>query len=85
MLKFGLNSPFFDDGHSSFLDLLIAGEVSGDDIDDFVSHWHAFPGDKTLREYLGFTIGEYQLWLSSPDDLALIATGRRSVSTKLRV
>ncbi len=60
-----------------FLSLALAGKVMMDEIDDFVSDWHAGESDKELHEYLGMTWDEYALWVASADVLPLIITSRK--------
>jgi hypothetical protein len=62
-----------------FLDLLIAGKVSTDQIDDFVDCWHAAPGGRELHDYLGMTSEEYSLWLRVPDALEYVVAARQKM------
>ena len=62
-----------------FLDLLISGKVSPDQIDDFVDRWHEAPGGRELHDYLGMTSEEYSLWLRVPDALQYVVAARRKM------
>ena len=62
-----------------FLDLLIAGKVSPNQIDDFVDRWHAAHGGRELHDYLGMTSEEYSLWLRVPDALEYVVAARREM------
>jgi hypothetical protein len=59
-----------------FLDMAMNGEVLADEIDDFVSKWHASDGGEELHEFLGMTWQEYSLWVTSPEYLSLILAAR---------
>jgi hypothetical protein len=63
--------------HRDFVSLALSGQVMTDEIDDFVSRWHASPPTMHLRDYLGFTADEYALWATSPDSLPLILSARK--------
>jgi hypothetical protein len=69
------------DHDRSFVERALAGEVTIDEIDDFVDDWHDNPGDLPLYEHLGFTKDEYALWLKSPDSLPLILSSRKLEAT----
>jgi hypothetical protein len=62
-----------------FLDLLIAGKVSPDQIDDFVDRWHEAPGGRELHDHLGMTSEEYSLWLRVPDALQYVVAARQEM------
>jgi hypothetical protein len=66
-----------DDQSTTFIDLCLRGEVSINDVDDFVDAWHGGAGKATLREYLGMSEHEYSLWLTDPDELSRIFASRR--------
>jgi hypothetical protein len=61
-----------------FLDLLTAGKVSPEQIDDFVDRWHETSGGRELHDYLGMTAEEYSLWLRVPDALRYVVAARRN-------
>ena len=63
----------------SFVDLLMAGKVSLDQIDDFVDRWHAAPSGRELHDYLGMTAEEYSLWLRVPDALQYVVAARQEM------
>ena len=60
-----------------FFQLYLDGEVTTDDIDDFIDAWHERPGRKKIFDFLGLTKEEYELWLRDPNALADIARARR--------
>lgn len=62
----------------NYIDKLIAGEVTHDDIDDYVDEWHFMEADPgcSLQEYLGFTECEYAAWVVSHDVLPIILSIR---------
>lgn len=63
---------------NSFLDRFARGEVTEDQIDDFIDDWHAGKTDADdLHEYLGLTWGEYAEWVKHDDALPLIVQARR--------
>ncbi|HUB45413.1 MAG TPA: hypothetical protein VMB73_10550 [Acetobacteraceae bacterium] len=73
----------------SFLDLYDQGKVTPDNVDDFVSRWHAdqerWAKDLSLHEYLGMTHDEYEVWLCDPLSLPSILLARRSSRDRWRM
>jgi len=71
-----------DAGTPAFFDLYSQGEVSADEVDDFVGRWHEEkePSAKhlALHEHLGLSHEEYEVWLCDPDALPQILAARRS-------
>jgi hypothetical protein len=61
-----------------FLEKYLSGEVSAEDIDDYVDAWHAAPREEPIYEFLGLSREEYSLWLREPDALPYIAVARRA-------
>jgi len=65
----------------SFFDLHSRGEVVPDDIHDFIGRWHEdqepWARDMPLREYLGLTRDEYEVWLYDPFSLPSILRARQ--------
>jgi hypothetical protein len=52
----------------TFLDKCIAGEATGEQIDEFVEQWHNDPSAvMPLHEYLGLTSDEYDDWAIHPE------------------
>ena len=51
-----------------FVMALIAGDVSMEDLDDFVRYWHTHDTGNGLREFLGLTQEEYTQWCHSSSD-----------------
>lgn len=70
---------------ASFFGLYSRGEVSPDDIDEFVARWHdsrePSARDLSLSEYLGMTRAEYEVWLCDPFALPELLQARRSGRT----
>jgi hypothetical protein len=62
-----------------FFDRFLRGEVSAEDIDDFIDAWHDNPEKSEIFEFLGMTREEYALWLRDPEALPQIAQARRPV------
>ncbi len=66
----------------TFFDLYRRGEVSAEQIDDFVDRWHAgsdaWARKTPLSEYLGLTNAEYEAWVRDPDALPAIRAARPS-------
>jgi hypothetical protein len=67
---------------ASFFDLYSHGNVSADDIDDFVGRWHdrqdPWAHGVSLSDYLGLRDDEYRVWVYHPDSLPGILTARRT-------
>ncbi|HYG36589.1 MAG TPA: hypothetical protein VEC99_17480 [Clostridia bacterium] len=61
----------------SFIDQVIAGEVLGAEIEDFVEQWHASETHQSLAEFFGFTDEEYALWAEQPESLCSILFCRK--------
>ena len=51
-----------------FIVALIAGDVSLNDLNDFVKYWHTHDTGNGLREFLGLTQEEYAQWCRSSSD-----------------
>jgi hypothetical protein len=49
----------------NLMDALVVGVASLEDVDDWVDEWHngSAPAGTELREYLGMTWDEYELWI----------------------
>ncbi len=56
----------------TFIELVLAGEVHREDIDDFIDHWHEGQAVCSLAEFLGMSDDEYALWVEQPATLDLI-------------
>lgn len=60
-----------------FVDKLLAGEVTEEDIDDYISEWHKSTSTLPLHEFLGMTWDEYGRWLEGHDkDLEMLRRER---------
>lgn len=61
--------------NKSFMDQVLEGQATLDEIDDYVDHWHDMEDfgekerDMTLREYLGLTAAEYERWGRNGDEV----------------
>lgn len=62
---------------ATFIDLVLRGEALSLEIDDYVDQWHEMEGEGTLREFLGMSEKEYQLWLRIPEAVDYIVTARK--------
>lgn len=61
----------------SFVERVLSGVASPDDIDDFVERWHRSTSSRGLAEFLGFTPAEYARWVESPESLEALLAARR--------
>jgi hypothetical protein len=61
----------------TFIDLVLAGEATLDDINDWVSLWHREPRGRELHEFLGMSWDEYALWVEMPAALDFLVAARR--------
>lgn len=52
-----------------FFDEYLAGQISGEQIDDAINEWHTSGPEVTceLHEYLGMSWEEYGLWVTTCD------------------
>lgn len=78
----GLMSEALVDRPPTFFDRFSRGEVSADQIDDYVGAWHdaheTWAKQVSLPEYLGLTWPEYQVWVCDADALPAILEARQS-------
>ena len=54
--------------NSRFIDDYINGLVLLEDIDNYVDYWHNHNTNCSLREYLGFTVVEFNAWCDFDND-----------------
>lgn len=77
-------SEVFAERLPTFFDLFRCGEVSADQIDDYVGLWHdaheTWAKQISLPEYLGLTWSEYQVWVCDADALPTILEARVSAT-----
>ncbi len=66
-----------EDRSKTFIDLCLSGEVSMNDLDDFVDAWHDGAGKASLRECLGMSEQEYARWMNDPSELSRIIASRK--------
>ena len=65
----------------SFVDLCGRGDVSPDQIDDFVEQWHVGGSGLSLHEFLGMSWEEYSAWVLNPGLLPRIVAAHREGKT----
>jgi len=56
----------------TFVQLVLSGKLSAEEIDEFVADWHASNDSRKLSEALGFSNKEYALWAEKPAALGQI-------------
>lgn len=62
-----------------FIDELMAGNVTPDDLDDFVDEWHATPSSSVpLHEFLGLSLNEWGVVFREPAALRFVVEARRA-------
>jgi hypothetical protein len=66
------------EAHMNFIDLIIHGEVSPDDIYRFIQEWHESDSDLPVNEFLGMTLDEYAAWVEDSKSLVNIIANRKS-------
>lgn len=52
---------------NSFVALFLRGELTADDIDDFIDAWHDNDTFMSLAEFLGMTDEQYKRWVEGGD------------------
>jgi len=63
----------------TFVDAVLAGLASTDDVDDWIERWHTTDtGDTELHEFLGLLETEMELWLQSGETLEQIIARRNN-------
>ena len=63
----------------TFVDAVLAGLASTDDVDDWIERWHTTDtGDKELHEFLGLLETEMESWLQSGETLEQIIARRNN-------
>ena len=63
---------------SSFVELCLLGDRLPEEIDDYVTAWHAGEGCVPLHQFLGMKRSEYNLWVLDPDVLPFILDAHRT-------
>lgn len=53
----------------SFVEKCLDGEADIFELDNYIEFWHTHDIDTSLREYLGLTPYEYEMWGSSSDNI----------------
>jgi hypothetical protein len=65
--------------HLSFVDAVLAGQATTDDVDDWVERWHSTDtGDTELHQFLGLDEREMESWLRETESLDDIIVRRRT-------
>lgn len=65
--------------HLSFVDAVLAGQATTDDVDDWVERWHSSDtGDIELNQFLGLDEREMESWLRETESLDDIIVRRRT-------
>ena len=64
----------------TFRERYLAGEIPFEDIDDYVEEWNNSEDMRTLREYLGLTAEEEDVWIDDSDEalMELLEKERRA-------
>ncbi|SCG58628.1 hypothetical protein [Micromonospora rifamycinica] len=71
------------DDRSNFIDDVLRGKATLDQIDDYIDRWHDAPDGSPaasveLHEFLGMTWEEYRLWGERPESLRFTVAARRA-------
>jgi hypothetical protein len=63
----------------TFVDAVLAGLASTEDVDDWIERWHTTDtGDTELHEFLGLLETEMESWLQSGETLEQIIARRNN-------
>ncbi|MEK0443462.1 MAG: hypothetical protein RL507_315 [Actinomycetota bacterium] len=63
----------------TFVDAVLAGRATADDVDDWIERWHTTDtGDTELHEFLGLLETEMESWLQSGETLEQIIARRNN-------
>jgi hypothetical protein len=63
--------------HNNFIEDCVTGGATTEDMDDYVGFWHEHETGNTLREFLGMSEAEYNLWVQQSDDIINIILDKR--------
>ncbi|MFE9918541.1 hypothetical protein ACFYPG_25630 [Micromonospora sp. NPDC005553] len=71
------------DDRSTFVDDVLRGAATLDQIDDYIDRWHDSPAGSPassmeLHEFLGMTWEEYRTWGERPESLRFIMAAHRA-------
>lgn len=55
--------------NQNFIQKCLDGEAFADEINEYVNVWHTTNQAQQLREFLGFTIGEYMRWMMHGEEM----------------
>jgi hypothetical protein len=63
----------------NFVDAVLAGHATADDVDDWIEKWHTTDtGEIELHEFLGLSENEMELWVGSHTTLEQIIARRET-------
>ncbi|NBY57343.1 MAG: hypothetical protein EBQ57_03260 [Actinobacteria bacterium] len=63
----------------TFVDAVLAGRATAEDVDDWIERWHTTDtGDTELHEFLGLNEDEMGLWVSANATLEQIIARRET-------
>ncbi|MBQ6206944.1 MAG: hypothetical protein IJK52_07665 [Oscillospiraceae bacterium] len=51
----------------NFIDSCLNRSAAPDDAESYVEYWHTHDLNCSLREYMGMSVSEYELWLKRGD------------------
>ncbi|WP_128423129.1 hypothetical protein [Frankia sp. EI5c] len=60
-----------------YVDAVLAGKISPDEILDYRTAWDSTSGEVSLHEFLGLTWSEYAMWVHDDRNLEYIFAARR--------
>ncbi len=52
----------------TFKEWYLAGELEFEEIDDYIAQWNESDDPRTLREFLGLTADEEDIWIDESDE-----------------
>lgn len=52
----------------TFKERYLAGEIEFEEIDDYIADWNEREDEMTLREFLGLSAKEEDLWIEESDE-----------------
>ncbi len=63
---------------SNFIDKCLSGDALLEDVDDHIERWHEGISSLSLRNFLGMSRSEYELWVVDPDILPFVVEAHRT-------
>lgn len=64
----------------TFRERYLAGEIPFEVIDDYVEEWNGSDDPRTLREFLGLTAEEEDVWIDDSDEALMALLDREKAS-----